>query len=69
MPKRAKESPSQPVNGVDPRKVKELCRLLKAKTAEATWIAIEEALQNHCTVRSLNCFLDTLAQEQPSVRS
>ena len=70
MPKRAKRSLAQPVIGVDPRKVKELRRLLKAKTEEeAIRIAIEEALQNYRTVRSLNRFLDTLAQEQPSVQS
>jgi hypothetical protein len=70
MPKRAKGSSTQPVIGVDPRKVKELRRLLKAKTEEeAIRIAIEEALQNHRTVRSLNRFLDTLAQEQTPVQS
>jgi hypothetical protein len=50
--------------------VKELRRLLKTKTDdEAIRIAIEEALQNHRTVRSLNRFLDTLAQEQSPVHS
>jgi hypothetical protein len=70
MPKRAKGATTHPVSGIDPRKVKELRRLLKAKTEEdAVRIAIEEALQNHRTVRSLNRFLDTLAQEQAPVNS
>lgn len=70
MPKRTKGSSTQSVTGIDPRKVKELRRLLKAKTEEeAILIAIEEALQNHRTLRSLNRFLDTLAQEQPPVQS
>jgi hypothetical protein len=70
MPKRTKGSSTPPVTNIDPRKVKELRRLLKAKTEEeAIRIAIEEALQNHRTVRSLNRFLDTLAQEPPHVQS
>ncbi len=70
MPKRAKVSPTPSVTGIDPRKVKELRRLLKAKTEEeALRIAVEEALQNHRTVRSLSRFLDTLAQEQSPVQS
>jgi hypothetical protein len=70
MPKRAKGLPTQTVIEIDPRKIKELRRLLKVKTEEeAVRIAIEEALQNHRTVRSLNRFLDTLAQEQTSVQS
>jgi hypothetical protein len=70
MPKRTKTSSTLPTIKVDPQKVKELRRLLKAKTEEeAIRIAIEEALQNHRTVRSLNRFLDTLAQEQTSVSS
>ena len=70
MPKRTKVTPTQPTINVDPQKVKELRRLLKAKTEEdAVRIAIDEALQNHRTVRSLNRFLDTLAQEQNPVQS
>ena len=70
MPKRTKTASTQPTINVDPQKVKELRRLLKAKTEEdAIRIAIEEALQNHRTVRSLNRFLDTLAQEQPPAQS
>ena len=70
MPKRAKGPPAPSVTGVDPHKVKELRRLLKAKTTEETVrIAIEEVLQNHRTVRSLNRFLDTLAREQSPVQS
>src|SRR5262249_14157491 len=65
MPKRAKESPTPSMTGIDSRKIKELRRLLKAKTTEdAVRIAIEEVLQTHRTVRSLNRFLDTLAREQ-----
>ena len=69
MPKRAKVSLTPSVTGIDPRKIKELRRLLKAKTTEdAVRIAIEEVLQNHRTVRSLNRFLDTLAREQSPVQ-
>lgn len=54
MPKRAKGAPLRPVVGVDPRKVKELRRVLKAKTdEEAIRLAIEEILQTHRTVRCM----------------
>lgn len=70
MPKRAKASPTPLVMSLDPQKVKELRRLLKAKTEEeAIRIAVEETLQTHRTTRSLNRFLDTLAQEHPNVQS
>jgi len=70
MPKHTKEAPAHSLTRIDPRKVKELRRVLKAKTdEEAIRIAIEETLQNHRTVRSLNRFLDTLAQEEPHVQS
>jgi hypothetical protein len=70
MPKRAKGEPQRPVVEIDPRQVKELRRVLKAKTdEEAIRLAIEEILQTHRTVRSLNRFLDTLAREQEPVQS
>jgi hypothetical protein len=54
---------------VDPRKVKELQRLLKAETeGEAVRMAIEQSVANLRISRSLNRFLDALAREQASSR-
>ncbi len=65
MPKTTKEMSAHPKTKVDLRKVKELCRLLKVESEEeAIRIAVEESLLNHRAARSLNRFLDALAQEQ-----
>jgi hypothetical protein len=50
---------------LDPRKVNELRRLLKAETEdEAVRTAVEESVTNRRLARSLTRFLDTLAKEQ-----
>lgn len=50
---------------LDPRKVNELRRLLKAETEdEALRIAVEESVTNRRIARSLTRFLDALAREQ-----
>jgi hypothetical protein len=50
---------------LDPRKVNELRRLLKAETEdEAVRTAIEESVTNRRIARSLTRFLDALAREQ-----
>ena len=50
---------------LDPHKVNELRRLLKAKTEdEAVRTAIEESVTNRRITRSLTRFLDALAREQ-----
>ena len=65
MPKTIKEMSPHPRMKVDLRKVKELCRLLKVESEEeAIRVAVEESLLNHRAARSLNRFLDALAQEQ-----
>ena len=70
MQKKAKGTPVRHSVRIDTRKLKELRRLLKVETEEeAIRVAIEESLQNHRTVRSLNRFLDTLAQEQAPPQS
>jgi hypothetical protein len=70
MQKKAKGTPARHSVRIDARKLKELRRLLKVETEEeAIRVAIEESLQNHRAVRSLNRFLDTLAQDQASPQS
>jgi ribosomal protein L22 len=70
MPQKAKDKPVQRAVDIDPRKLRELCRLLKVKTEEeAIRIAVEESLQNRRAARSLNRFLDALAHEQTSPQS
>jgi hypothetical protein len=65
MPKKAKGNFVQLAVNIDPRKLRELRRLLKVKTEEeALRVAVEESLQNHRASRSLSRFLDTLAHEQ-----
>ena len=50
---------------LDPRKVNELRRLLKAETEdEAVRTAVEESVTNRRIARSLTRFLDALAREQ-----
>jgi hypothetical protein len=67
MPKKAKDKLVQLAIDLDPRKLRELRRLLKVKTEEeAIRIAVEESLQNRRAARSLNRFLDALAHEQIS---
>lgn len=70
MPKQRRDVLTQHGPTLDPRKVKELCRLLKVETAEeAVRLAVEESLLNHRAARSLNRFLDALAQEQAHAQS
>jgi hypothetical protein len=70
MPKKAKSTRAPHVVRVDARKVKALRRLLKVETEEeAIRVAVEESLQHHRAARSLNRFLDALAQEQPPSES
>ena len=65
MPKKAKNTLAQHVVRVDARTVKEFCHLHKVETEEeAIRVAVEESLQNRRAARSLNRFLDALAQEQ-----
>lgn len=53
---------------LNPHKVNELRRLLKAETEdEAVRTAIEESVTNRRIARSLTRFLDTLAEEQTHV--
>jgi len=66
MPKEAKKTLVKKTLAIDPRKVKELRRLLKTGTEdEAVRMAIEESVIDHRVTRSLTRFLDTLAKEQP----
>jgi hypothetical protein len=70
MAKKLKSKNEQDGVQIDPRKLRELRRLLKVKTEEeAVRIAIEESLLNHRAARSLSRFLDSLAQEQPAPQS
>lgn len=70
MPKKSKAVSLHPKTKVDLHKVKELCRLLKVESEEeAIRAAVEESLLNHRAARSLNRFLDALAQEQSHVPS
>lgn len=65
MARGVKKSVPQKTLPVNPRKVKELQRLLNVETEEeAVRIAIEDTITNHRLTRSLNRFFDTLAKEQ-----
>jgi hypothetical protein len=69
MPKGVKGSLARKEVIIDPRKVKELQRLLRAETeSDAVRMAIEESVANLRIARSLNRFLDALAREQASSR-
>lgn len=69
MPKGVKGSLARKEVIIDPRKVKELQRLLGAETeSDAVRMAIEESVANLRIARSLNRFLDALAREQASSR-
>ena len=70
MQKKAKSTLAPHTVRVDSRKLKELRHLLKVETEEeAIRVAVEESLQNHRAARSLNRFLDALAQEQTQTPS
>ena len=65
MPRSEKGSLAKKALLLDPNKVNELRRLLKAETEdEAVRTAIEESVTNRRIVRSLTRFLDALAREQ-----
>lgn len=65
MPRGVKGSLAKKALLLDPHKVNELRRLLKAETEdEAVRTAIEESVTNRRISRSLTRFLDALAKEQ-----
>lgn len=65
MPRGVKGSLAKKALLLDPRKINELRRLLKAETEdEAVRTAVEESVTNRRISRSLTRFLDALAKEQ-----
>ena len=65
MPRGGKRSLAKKALLLDPNKVNELRRLLKAETEdEAVRTTIEESVTNRRLARSLTRFLDALAREQ-----